>query len=186
MAPHRDDKLQSADKPRPREDSFTHGKLYSMWELEYDAQSPKRLERFINSFKPYDPNEGFLSSDRLSNVSSATSLSRGNADPYFYDLHAAAIESANAKVARRLKGRHLQMIAIGGAVGTGLFVASGQALQTGGPASLLIAFSTIGVMLYCTCQALGELAVIFPIVGSFSSYATRFIDPSWGFAMGWM
>jgi amino acid transporter len=69
--------------------------------------------------------------------------------------------------------------------GTGLFVASGAALHSGGPASLLIAFSIVGVMLYCTCQALGELAVLFPIAGSFSSWATRFIDPSWGFAMGW-
>ncbi|KAK2589392.1 histidine permease [Conoideocrella luteorostrata] len=68
---------------------------------------------------------------------------------------------------------------------TGLFVASGKALHSGGPASLLIAFSIVGIMLYCTCQALGELAVLFPIAGSFSSWATRFLDPSWGFAMGW-
>lgn len=66
-----------------------------------------------------------------------------------------------------------------------MFVASGKALSQGGPASLLIAFSLIGMMLYCTCQALGELAVCFPVAGSFSSYSTRFLDPSWGFAMGW-
>jgi len=71
------------------------------------------------------------------------------------------------------------------ATGTGLFVGSGKALSTGGPASLLIAFSLIGTMLYCTVHALGELAVIFPVAGSFSSYSTRFIDPAWGFAMGW-
>jgi amino acid transporter len=70
-------------------------------------------------------------------------------------------------------------------IGTGLFVASGKALAAGGPASLLLAFSIVGAMLYCTCQALGELAVIFPIAGSFSVWATRFLDPSWGFAMGW-
>jgi amino acid transporter len=40
-------------------------------------------------------------------------------------------------------------------------------------------------MLYCTMQALGELAVLFPIPGSFSTYATRFLDPAWGFALGW-
>lgn len=43
----------------------------------------------------------------------------------------------------------------------------------------------IGVMLYCVMQALGELAVVFPIAGSFSAYSTRFLDPAWGFAMGW-
>jgi amino acid transporter len=70
-------------------------------------------------------------------------------------------------------------------LGTGLFVASGKALAAGGPASLLLAFSIVGAMLFCTCQALGELAVIYPLAGSFSSWATRFLDPSWGFALGW-
>ena len=41
-------------------------------------------------------------------------------------------------------------------------------------------------MLYCTVHALGELAVLFPVAGSFSAYSTRFIDPAWGFAMGWV
>jgi amino acid transporter len=71
-------------------------------------------------------------------------------------------------------------------LGTGLFIASGKALNTGGPASLVISFSLIGIMLYCTIQALGEMAVVFPVAGSFSAYSTRFLDPSWGFAMGWV
>lgn len=70
------------------------------------------------------------------------------------------------------------MIAIGGSIGTGLFVGSGKALATGGPASLVIAFSLVGVMMYCTVQALGEMAVIFPVAGSFSSYSTRCKHPS--------
>jgi amino acid permease len=69
--------------------------------------------------------------------------------------------------------------------GTGLFVASGKSLNMGGPASVLIAYGFIGVMLWCTVQALGELAVAFPVAGSFSAYSTRFLDPAWGFAMGW-
>jgi amino acid transporter len=40
-------------------------------------------------------------------------------------------------------------------------------------------------MLYCTVHALGEMAVLFPVAGSFSAYSTRFLDPAWGFAMGW-
>ncbi|KAH9811193.1 General amino-acid permease GAP1, partial [Teratosphaeria destructans] len=86
---------------------------------------------------------------------------------------------------RVFDGRHLQMIAIGGSIGTGLFVSSGSALAKGGPASLLIAFVLIGVMMYCTVHALGEMAVLFPVAGSFSAYSTRFLDPAWGFAMGW-
>ena len=69
--------------------------------------------------------------------------------------------------------------------GTGLFVGSGKALANGGPASLVIAFTLIGIMLYCTVQALGEMAVAYPVAGSFSAYSTRFLDPAWGFAMGW-
>lgn len=58
-------------------------------------------------------------------------------------------------------------------------------MALGGPASLLLAFVLIGVVLYCTVQALGEMAVTFPVSGSFSAFATRFIDPAWGFASGW-
>lgn len=66
-----------------------------------------------------------------------------------------------------------------------MFVGSGKVLATGGPASLLIAYILIGCMLYCTVHALGEMAVLFPVAGSFAHYSTRFIDPAWGFAMGW-
>ncbi|KAL8703282.1 MAG: hypothetical protein Q9201_003523 [Fulgogasparrea decipioides] len=107
------------------------------------------------------------------------------ANGQIYDVESAAIATAESPLARKLKGRHLQMIAIGGSIGTGLFVGSGKALQQGGPASLLIAFSLIGAMLFCTVQALGEMAVLLPVAGSFTAYSTRFLDPAWGFAMGW-
>lgn len=102
-----------------------------------------------------------------------------------FDPEMAAQRTAESPLARKLKGRHLQMIAIGGSIGTGLFVASGKALAQGGPASLLVAYSLVGAMLYCTVHALGEMAVLFPVAGSFSAYSTRFLDPAWGFAMGW-
>jgi amino acid transporter len=50
---------------------------------------------------------------------------------------------------------------------------------------VVIAYILIGVMLYTTVHALGEMAVLFPVSGSFSHYSTRFLDPAWGFAMGW-
>lgn len=50
---------------------------------------------------------------------------------------------------------------------------------------MLIAFLLVGVMIYSTVHALGEMAVLFPVAGSFSAYSTRFLDPAWGFAMGW-
>ncbi|KAI1501264.1 amino acid permease [Biscogniauxia marginata] len=84
-----------------------------------------------------------------------------------------------------LKGRHMQMIAIGGAIGAGLFIGSGSALYKGGPAALIIGYLIVGVMLLFTMQALAELAVMYPVNGAFYTYVVRFVDPSWGFAMGW-
>ncbi|KAI9720917.1 MAG: glyceraldehyde-3-phosphate dehydrogenase 1 [Chrysothrix sp. TS-e1954] len=106
-------------------------------------------------------------------------------DGRVFDVEGAVDATMNSPLARSLKSRHLQMIAIGGSIGTGLFVSSGAALSTGGPASVVIAFSLIGIMLFCTVHALGEMAVLFPVAGSFSAYSTRFLDPAWGFAMGW-
>lgn len=91
----------------------------------------------------------------------------------------------SSPLAKDLQGRHMQMIAIGGAIGAGLFVSSGGALSSGGPASLIICYTIVGVMLLFTCQALAELAVLYPVNGAFFTYVVRFIDPSWGFAMGW-
>jgi yeast amino acid transporter len=61
---------------------------------------------------------------------------------------------------RKLKNRHMQMIAIGGSIGAGLFVGSGGALASGGPASLVIGYIIIGVMLLFTVTSLGELATM--------------------------
>ncbi|CAI7622231.1 unnamed protein product [Penicillium discolor] len=87
---------------------------------------------------------------------------------------------------RRLKSRHLQMIAMGGAIGTGLFIGSGSAIATAGPVGALIAFTFIGSIVYSVMIALGEVATYLPIPGAFATYATRLVDPSLGFAMGWI
>ncbi|KAJ5677286.1 amino-acid permease [Penicillium maclennaniae] len=86
---------------------------------------------------------------------------------------------------RSLQGRHMQMIAIGGSIGAGLFVSTGSALQTGGPGSLTLGYLIVGAFLLLTIQALGELAVLYPVNGAFFSYCVRFISPAWGFAVGW-
>ncbi|KAJ4983857.1 Amino-acid permease inda1-like protein 3 [Stagonosporopsis vannaccii] len=86
---------------------------------------------------------------------------------------------------KSMKTRHLHMIAIGGSIGAGFFVGSGAALANGGPATLFLDFTIMGVMIFNVVYALGELAVMYPVSGGFYTYSTRFIDPSWGFAMGW-
>ncbi|EGV35623.1 amino acid permease [Neisseria weaveri] len=77
------------------------------------------------------------------------------------------------------------MIAIGGCIGTGLFMASGSAISDAGPGGALLAYAAIGMMVYFLMTSLGEMATYLPTSGSFSTYATRFVDPSLGFALGW-
>ncbi|PPQ67198.1 hypothetical protein CVT24_011269 [Panaeolus cyanescens] len=86
---------------------------------------------------------------------------------------------------QKMKPRHLQMIAVGGSIGTGLFVGSGSALRVGGPAGILVAWLLIGVMLINVTQAIGEMSILYPVSGGFYTLAVRFLDPSFAFAMGW-
>ncbi|KAI5303753.1 hypothetical protein KEM56_007224 [Ascosphaera pollenicola] len=87
---------------------------------------------------------------------------------------------------RRLKSRHLQMIAIGGTIGTGLFIGSGGSLADAGPAGALIAYAFVGTIVYSIICSLGEMATYLPIPGAFTAYANRFVDSSLGFSMGWL
>ncbi|AZS17266.1 amino acid permease [Paenibacillus lutimineralis] len=84
-----------------------------------------------------------------------------------------------------LKARHMTMIALGGSIGTGLFLASGGAIASAGPGGALLAYAAVGIMVYFLMTSLGELATYIPDSGSFETYASRFVDPSLGFAMGW-
>lgn len=95
------------------------------------------------------------------------------------------IENQEPTVKRKLKARHMSMIAIGGSIGTGLFLASGATIQSAGPGGSLTAYACIGIMVYFLMTSLGEMATYMPVSGSFSTYATRFVDPAFGFALGW-
>lgn len=92
---------------------------------------------------------------------------------------------ASTQVKRVLKTRHLSMIALGGSIGTGLFVASGSAIATAGPGGAIAAYVGIGLMVFFLMTSLGEMATYVPVSGSFSEYASRFVDPAFGFALGW-
>ncbi|MGE7758621.1 amino acid permease [Peribacillus sp. NPDC097895] len=95
------------------------------------------------------------------------------------------INNQEPTVKRKLKARHMTMIAIGGSIGTGLFLASGATIQSAGPGGALAAYACIGIMVYFLMTSLGEMATYMPVSGSFSTYATRFVDPAFGFALGW-
>lgn len=101
------------------------------------------------------------------------------------DVQRAAVNASNSQLKRDLKGRHLNMIALGSSIGTGLFVGLGQSLHTGGPGGIVIAWVIIATAIYATMQGVGELAIAFPISGSFNIYASRFLAPSIGCAIGY-
>ncbi|KAF9268756.1 hypothetical protein L218DRAFT_977212 [Marasmius fiardii PR-910] len=93
--------------------------------------------------------------------------------------------SQHHKLQRGLSARQVQMIAIAGTIGTGLFLGTGRSLAQGGPASILICYAFIGFIVYVTLLLLGEMATQYPVAGSFNAYATRFFSPSYGFALSW-
>ncbi|MGO9902456.1 MAG: amino acid permease [Solirubrobacteraceae bacterium] len=93
-------------------------------------------------------------------------------------------EAVHEDFQRGLKERHIQMIAIGGAIGVGLFLGSAQAIRQAGP-SLLLAYAAAGVVMWLIMRALGELLLYRPVAGSFATYADEFVGPWAGFATAW-
>ncbi|GJM48113.1 amino acid permease [Weissella soli] len=86
---------------------------------------------------------------------------------------------------RTLKTRHLSMIALGGTIGTGLFLSSGATISQAGPLGALTAYAVMGAMVFFLMTSLGEMATHNPVSGSFSVYADKYVEPAFGFAMGW-
>lgn len=78
------------------------------------------------------------------------------------------------------------MIALGGVIGTGLFLGSGLIIHQAGPGGAILSFIIGGLLMYLVMLCLGELAVAMPTAGSFQEYATKYIGPSTGFMIGWL
>jgi AAT family amino acid transporter len=94
------------------------------------------------------------------------------------------IEAVQEDFHRGLRERHIQMIAIGGAIGVGLFLGSASAIQKAGP-SLLISYVVAGAVIFLIMRALGELLLYRPVSGAFATYAEEFVGPWAGFATAW-
>ncbi|GHF04742.1 amino acid permease [Streptomyces morookaense] len=85
---------------------------------------------------------------------------------------------------RALGARQMQMIAIGGTIGTGLFLGAGTAISKAGP-SLIVWYAVAGAVLFLVMRALGELLTHRPVSGSFADHAREFLGPFWGYATAW-
>lgn len=95
-----------------------------------------------------------------------------------------ASNAASEDLHRGLEERHIQLIAIGGAIGVGLFLGSSTAIKTAGPA-LMLSYLIGGVIIYLMMRSLGEIAVEHPVSGSFAAYAHIFMGPRAGYITGW-
>ncbi|WP_179400765.1 amino acid permease [Burkholderia guangdongensis] len=96
-----------------------------------------------------------------------------------------ASDEAPTVLKRRLQSRHIAMLAIGGAIGTGLFVASGASVAQAGPGGAIAAYMLIGLMVYFVMTSLGEMAALMPVSGSFATYGAKYVDEGFGLALGW-
>lgn len=110
------------------------------------------------------------------------SIALGEAADLYGDIQTA---ETYGYVSRGLKSRHIQFIALGGTIGTGLFLGIGKAFAHSGPASVLIGYSLTGFAIWGMMQSLGEMATWLPLPGAMPQYCTRYTDPAMGFAVGW-
>ncbi|RJE24509.1 Amino acid permease [Aspergillus sclerotialis] len=92
---------------------------------------------------------------------------------------------ADTQLHRSLGTRHLTMVALGSAIGMGMWLGSGTSLIKGGPASLFIGFLISSSMIWAVSQSIGEMAVMYPLPSAFVQWSTIFISPAAGFALGW-
>lgn len=95
------------------------------------------------------------------------------------------MKNEQTELKRGLKARHITMLAIGGAIGTGLFIGSGATIANAGPAGALLSYAIVGIMVYFLMTSLGELAAYIPSSGSFATYGAKYVDEGFGFAIGW-
>ncbi|KXX78184.1 Dicarboxylic amino acid permease [Madurella mycetomatis] len=101
-----------------------------------------------------------------------------------YSSDEGVVDEVQDDLHRGMKPRQLNMMAIAGAIGTGLIIGTGTSLKFG-PGSLLIGYALMGFIVYVVMVALGEMGAWLPHKTSFSGYASRFVDPAMGFATGW-
>ncbi|KAL9618132.1 MAG: hypothetical protein Q9160_007139 [Pyrenula sp. 1 TL-2023] len=128
------------------------------------------FNRFAKSSSPVSP----VSSIEQPEIKTYDDVPVQHHDPTaIHGMHGIEVDE-KTRLHRNLKARHITMIAIGGAIGTGLIIGTGAALSRAGPASILISYTLIGALVYLVMCALGEMAAWLPLSSGFTGYATRY------------
>jgi len=100
-------------------------------------------------------------------------------------LHSQLSDHSATHLHRGLRARQVTMIALGGALGSGLLIGTGSALAQAGPGSIFISYSILGFIVWIVLCSLGEMAAWLPLESGFTGYASRFCDPALGFSLGY-
>lgn len=112
-------------------------------------------------------------------------MAKTEPEPQLWDAPEALLEAETAGYSKGLKRRHVQMIAVGGAIGTGLFLGAGGRLNSAGPV-LVVVYAICGLAVFLVLRALAEMVLHRPTSGSFVSYAREFMGEKGAFVAGWM
>ncbi|KAL9635645.1 MAG: hypothetical protein Q9164_003327 [Protoblastenia rupestris] len=139
-----------------------------------EAYSMTSPEKFSNGSPVFDNYAGRIVEERGLRVGEAADMYGDitTAEDYGY-------------VTRGLKSRHIQFIALGGTIGTGLFLGIGRAFTQAGPLSLLLGYSFTGCAIFAMMMSLGEMATWLPLPGAIPQFCARYVDGAMGFAVGW-
>jgi amino acid transporter len=127
----------------------------------------------------------------MTDIETASRQDESKSDPAFRhddlagDMKAEHENRNVGTLERKLKSRHVQFMALSGAIGTGLFVGSGQVLSLAGPLSAFLAYLITAFNVYCVVHSLGEMATYLPLPGAVPVYAARYVDEALGFAISW-
>ncbi|MBW0498592.1 hypothetical protein O181_038307 [Austropuccinia psidii MF-1] len=126
----------------------------------------------------------FLMRDSSQSLDRQKNSAKDLESPYHFDYDSSDLPRVG-ELQRQLQNRHVAMISIGGAIGTGLFVGTASALSHGGALGLVIGYTFMGFVAWMLMCSLGEMIAHLPIVGGHLALANRFFSSSLSFALGW-
>lgn len=149
-------------------------------ELESQASRGSVIHRFKESFKRADL--GVVTEEGEDEYGGSSHSSLNSGKNQCTEDEKVQLRLAAQPLRKKLKQRHQTMLAIGGTLGTGLFIGLGYSLASG-PGSLLIGFFLVGTSMFCVVQSAAELSCQFPVSGSYATHVSRFVDKSVGFTV---